>query len=243
MNTTPQEGVALSQSICRSVGDGEAVDVVLCPPSTSLIAVYGVVHHSPVMLGAQNVSQHPNGAYTGEVSTEMLRGLVSHVIVGHSERRQHFGETDQVVAQKASAVVNSGMTAIVCVGEDDNERQRRRAERYVRRQVRQGLTSIDDPSNVVIAYEPIWAIGSGIAATLGQIEYMAASIREEIGEVYDQDVANATRVLYGGSTNADNIGQIVASPAVDGALVGGASLNDSEFSSMISIMTKAQGDG
>ena len=243
MNTTPREGVALSQSICRSVGDGEAVDVVICPPLTSLIAVYGVVHHTPVMLGAQNVSQHPNGAYTGEVSTEMLRGLVSHVIVGHSERRQHFGETDQVVNQKASAVVNSGMTAIVCVGEDDNERQRRRAERYVRRQVRQGLSNIDDPSNVVIAYEPIWAIGSGIAATLGQIEYMTASIREEIGEVYDQDVADAMRVLYGGSTNADNIGQIVASPAVDGALVGGASLNDSEFSSMISIIAEAQDDG
>ena len=243
MNTTPQEGVALSQSICRGVGDGDAVDVVLCPPLTSLIAVYGVVHHTPVRLGAQNVSQHPNGAYTGEVSADMLRGLVSHVIVGHSERRQHFGETDQVIAQKASMVVNSGMTAIVCVGEDDNERQRRRAERYVRRQIRQGLISINDPSNVVIAYEPIWAIGSGIAATIGQIEYMAASIREEVSEIFNQNAADAIRVLYGGSTNAGNIGQIMASPTVDGALVGSASLNDSEFSSMISIMAKAQADG
>lgn len=239
MNTTPQEGVALSQSICRTVGDSDVIDVVLCPPFTSLIAVYGVVHHTPVMLGAQNVSQHPNGAYTGEVSADMLRGLVSHVIVGHSERRQHFGETDQTIAEKASAVVNSGMTAIVCVGEDDNERQRRRAERYVRRQVRQGLTNIEDPSKVVIAYEPIWAIGTGIAATIGQIEYMAASIREEVCDVYDQDVADEMRVLYGGSTNAGNIGQIVASPTVDGALVGSSSLNDSEFSAMIEIMAKA----
>lgn len=243
MNTTPQEGVALSQSICRTVGDSDAIDVVLFPPFTSLIAVYGVVHHTPVMLGAQNVNQHPNGAYTGEISVHMLRGLVSHVIVGHSERRQNFGETDRTIAEKASTVVDSGMTAIVCVGEDDNERQRRRAERYVRRQVRQGLTGIEDLSNVVIAYEPIWAIGTGVVATMGQIEYMAASIREEVCDVYDQDVADAVRVLYGGSTSAGNIGQIVASPAVDGALVGSASLNNSEFSTMISIMAKATADG
>ncbi len=239
MNTTPQEGVALSQSICRIVDDADEVDVVLCPPFTSLIAVYSVVHHTTVMLGAQNVNQYPNGAYTGEVSVEMLRGLVSHVIVGHSERRQYYGETDQTVAAKASAVVNAEMTAIVCVGENDVERERRRAERYVRRQVRQGLTGVVNPSHVVIAYEPIWAIGTGVSATIGQIEYMAASIREEVCDVYDQDVADGMRVLYGGSTNASNIEQIVASPAVDGALVGGASLNDAEFSKMVSIMAES----
>ena len=240
MNTTPQEGVALSQSICREVGDSDAIDVVLCPPFTSLIAVYGVVHNTPVMLGAQNVNQHPNGAYTGEISAEMLSGLVSHVIVGHSERRQSFGETDQSVAEKTSVVVDAGMTAIICVGEDDVERQRRRAERFVRRQVRQGLANVKEPSKVVVAYEPIWAIGTGVSATIGQIEYMAASIREEVSDVFDQEVSDGMRVLYGGSTNSGNIGQIVASPAVDGALVGGSSLNDAEFSSMISIMAKAQ---
>ena len=170
MNTTPQEGVALSQSICREVDDSDAIDVVLCPPFTSLIAVYGVVHNTPVMLGAQNVSQHPNGAYTGEISAEMLSGLVSHVIVGHSERRQSFGETDQSVAEKTSVVVDAGMTAIICVGEDDDERQRRRAERFVRRQVRLGLANVKEPSKVVVAYEPIWAIGTGVSATIGQIE-------------------------------------------------------------------------
>ncbi len=240
MNTTPQEGVALSQSICREVGDSDAIDVVLCPPFTSLIAVYGVVHNTPVMLGAQNISQHLNGAYTGEISAEMLSGLVSHVIVGHSERRQSFGETDQSVAEKTSAVVDADMTAIVCVGEDDVERQRRRAERFVRRQVRQGLANVKEPSKVVIAYEPIWAIGTGVSATIGQIEYMAASIREEVSDVFDQEVSDGMRVLYGGSTNSGNIGQIVASPAVDGALVGGSSLQDAEFSSMISIMAKDQ---
>jgi triosephosphate isomerase len=239
MNTTPQEGVALAQSICRSVGSSGEVDVVLCPPFPSLIAVYGVVHHTPVMLGAQNVNQHANGAYTGEVSAEMLRDLVDYVIVGHSERRRQFNETDQIVSAKASAVIDAGMVAIVCVGEDDVERQRRRAERFVRRQIRLALSSIDAPSKVVIAYEPIWAIGTGASATIGQIEYMAASIREEVCEVFDQDVSNEMRVLYGGSTNADNIGQIVASPAVDGTLVGGASLNDFEFSSMISTMTES----
>ena len=236
MNTTPQEGVALSQSICRTVGDSDVVDVVLCAPFTSLIAVYGVVHLTPVMLGAQNVNQFSSGAYTGEVSVEMLRGLVSHVIVGHSERREQFGETDQIVAAKVAAVTQAGMTAIMCVGEDDVERQRRRAERFVRRQIRLGLANLEDPSNVVIAYEPIWAIGSGVAATIGQIEYMAASIREEVCEVFSQEVADAMRVLYGGSANANNIGQIVGSPTVDGALVGSSSLNDAEFSSMISIM-------
>ena len=239
MNTTPQEGVALSQSICRTVGDSEAIDVVLCPPFTSLIAVYGVVHQTPVMLGAQNVNQHPSGAYTGEVSAEMLRGLASHVIVGHSERRQHFGETDQIVAAKVAAVTDAGMTAIMCVGEDDVERQRRRAERFVRRQVRLGLANARNPTNVVIAYEPIWAIGSGTAATIGQIEYMAASIREELSEVFGEEIAGTVRVLYGGSTNAGNIGQVVGSPIVDGALVGGSSLDDSEFSSMISIMASS----
>ncbi len=238
MNTTPQEGVALSQSICRSVGDSEVVDVVLCPPFTSLIAVFGVLHHTPVMLGAQNVNQHPNGAYTGEVSAAMLEGLVSHVIVGHSERRQTFGETDQIVAAKVAAVVDAGMIAILCVGEDDVERQRRRAERFVRRQVRLGLAGASDSSRVVIAYEPIWAIGTGVAATLGQIEYMAASIREEVSEVYDQDASAEMRVLYGGSTNSQNIGQIVGSDTVDGALVGGASLSGDEFSSMISTMAE-----
>ena len=239
MNTTPQEGVALSQSICRAVGDSDAVDVVLCPPFTSLIAVFGVVHHSPVMLGAQNVNQHASGAYTGEISAGMLQGLVSHVIVGHSERRQTFGETDQIVAAKLSAVVDTGMTAILCVGEDDVERQRRRAERFVRRQVRLGLAGATDPAQLVIAYEPIWAIGTGVAATLGQIEYMAASIREEVSEVFDQDAASEIRVLYGGSTNASNIGQIVESDTVDGALVGGASLSDGEFASMVSITAEA----
>ena len=239
MNTTPQEGVALSQSICRTVGDSEVVDVVLCPPFTSLIAVFGVVHHTPVMLGAQNVNQHANGAYTGEVSAGMLQGLVSHVIVGHSERRQTFGETDQMVSAKVAAVVDAGMTAILCVGEDDVERQRRRAERFVRRQVRLGLAGAKDPSQIIIAYEPIWAIGTGVAATLGQIEYMAASIREEVSEVFDQDAAADVRVLYGGSTNSSNIGQIVASDTVDGALVGGASLSGDEFSSMIVAMTES----
>lgn len=239
MNTTPREGVALSQAICRNVDESSSVEVVLCPPFTSLIAVYGVVHHTSVMLGAQNVNQHPSGAYTGEVSAEMLRGLVSHVIVGHSERRQHFGETDQIVAAKVAAVTDVGMTAIMCVGEDDVERQRRRAERFVRRQVRLGLANAEDPTNVVIAYEPIWAIGSGVAATIGQIEYMAASIREELSEVFGDEVASTVRVLYGGSTNASNIGQIVGSQIVDGALVGGSSLDDEEFSSMISIMSNA----
>ena len=239
MNTTPQEGVALSQSICRTVGVSDVIDVVLCPPFTSLIAVYGVLHHTSVMLGAQNVNQHANGAYTGEVSAEMLQGLVSHVVVGHSERREHFGETDQAVAAKVAAVTEAGMTAIMCVGEDDVERQRRRAERFVRRQIRLGLSNLKDSSKVVIAYEPIWAIGSGVAATIGQIEYMAASIREEVCEIFDQDAADNVRVLYGGSTNASNIGQIVGSPAVDGALVGGSSLNDAEFSSMIEIMSSS----
>ena len=241
MNTTPQEGVALSQSICRSVGKSDAVDVVLCPPFTSLIAVYGVVNHTPVSLGAQNVNQHPDGAFTGEISVGMLKGLVSHVVVGHSERRQTYGETDQIVASKVASVVNAEMTAIFCVGEDDVERQRRRAERFVRRQVRLGLANVQDPSRVVIAYEPIWAIGTGQAATLGQIEYMAASIREEVEDLFEPGTGTQIRVIYGGSTNSGNIEQIAESETVDGALVGGASLDAAEFSSMIAATAQAGG--
>ena len=237
MNTTPQDGVALSQSVSRAVGGTDLVDVVLCPPFPSLIAVYGVVKNSHVMLGAQNVSHHEHGAYTGEVSADMLQDLVSHVIVGHSERREYYGETDDVVSAKASAVIRSGMMAIVCVGEDEEERTRRRAERFVRRQVRSGVGEIEDTSRIVIAYEPIWAIGTGAAATVGQIEYITASIREELSEIYGDESAETIRVLYGGSTNVGNIRQIVQSSIVDGALVGSASLKAAEFSSMVSIMS------
>ncbi len=236
MNTTPEEGVALAQAICQRVGDLDTVDVVLCPPFPSLQSVGGVIHNTSVMLGAQNVSQHNVGAYTGEVSVNMLQGLVSHVIVGHSERRILFGETDEVVAAKASAVCEAGITAIVCVGEDAEERQRRRAERFVRRQIRAALQGIRDHDRVVVAYEPIWAIGTGSAASIGQIEYMIASIREEFVEMFGPDVSEAIRVLYGGSTNARNIVEIAQSSAIDGALVGGASLDPVEFSKMVTIM-------
>ena len=238
MNTTPQEGVALSQSVSRTVGESDVIEVVLCPPFPSLIAVYGVVKNTPVGLGAQNVSQHENGAFTGEVSADMLESLVSHVIVGHSERREHYGESDEIVAAKASAVIQAGMTAIVCVGEDHVERERRRAERFVRRQIRAAVGEIGFTSKMVIAYEPIWAIGTGVAASIGQIEYMTASIREELSEIYGDEQADTIRVLYGGSSNVGNIRQVVESPIVDGALVGGASLNAPEFSSMISIMAE-----
>ncbi len=238
MNTTSEAGVALAQGICRAIGALDSVETILCPPFVSLWPISGVVHNTNVSLGAQNVNEKPSGALTGEISASMLQGIVTHVIVGHSERRANFAETDAQVAAKVSALCEAGLTPILCVGEDSEERNRGRAERFVRRQLR---NSVGDPSHVaksIIAYEPVWAIGTGTPATIGQIEYMVASIREELGEICDEETASQTRIIYGGSTNPDNIGEITNSKSIDGALVGGASLVVDDFVAMVQSLAR-----
>ncbi len=239
MNTNSEEGVALAQGVCRAVGSLDSVDTILCPPFVSLWPISGVVHSSNVSLGAQNVNENPNGAFTGEISASMLKGMVTHVIVGHSERRANFGESDSQVAAKVSALCEVGLTPILCVGEGSEERNRGRAERFVRRQLRNSAGNPENLSKSIIAYEPVWAIGTGTPATIGQIEYMVASIREEIGELGGEETASATRVIYGGSTSSKNIYEISNSSSIDGALVGGASLDADDFVAMIRSLARA----
>jgi triosephosphate isomerase len=215
-------------------GDAERVEVVICPPFTALRSVQTVIESDrlPFALGAQNCHFEDKGAYTGEVSPAMLSALkCAFVIVGHSERRQHFGETDEVVAKKVRAVYANGMTPILCVGESLEERDAGRTEEKVTSQVRAGLLGLDAAraGSLVIAYEPIWAIGTGRNAEPTDAGEVIRLIRETLASLYSKEVAAAVRVQYGGSVKAGNIRGFMAHPEIDGALVGGASLDPEEF--------------
>lgn len=212
--------------------DYERVDVVVAPPFTALRSVQLVIEQDKMLigLGAQNVYWEAEGAYTGEVSAPMLAKLaVGYVIVGHSERREHFGETDEIVNRKARAVLIAGMTPIVCVGETLDQREAGDAKDVVVSQLTAALNRLDNPGGVVIAYEPVWAIGTGRNASPDDAGEMAELIRETIRNMYSSDVADAVRILYGGSVNPGNIKDMMAKRHIDGALVGGASLDPDTF--------------
>ncbi|OCL31731.1 triose-phosphate isomerase [Tessaracoccus lapidicaptus] len=213
-------------------------EAVLIPPFTALRTVRTLIDGDrlPFQLGAQNVSQHDNGAYTGEISTAMLAKLgVSYVVVGHSERRQYFGETDEIINAKAAKALAAGITPIICVGEGLDIRKEGRHVEYTLEQVRgtlAGLTA-EQVAGLVIAYEPVWAIGTGEVATPEDAQEVCGAIRQEVAALYDEPTAEAVRIQYGGSVKADNVAQIMAKPDVDGALVGGASLKPEEFAAIV----------
>ena len=218
--------------------DYEAVDVSIHPTFVALRSVQTVIlsDKMPLLLGAQNCHWEEKGAFTGEVSPSMLAKLeVSYVIVGHSERRELFGETDQMVSRKARAVLAAGMTPIMCVGETLAEREAGGAEGKVGGQVRAGLAGIspEQVASMVIAYEPIWAIGTGRTATADDAQAMSAVIRATAGEVAGDDAAAAVRVQYGGSVKPTNTAELMAQPDIDGALVGGASLDPDDFARIV----------
>jgi triosephosphate isomerase (TIM) len=218
--------------------DYDAVDVSVHPPFTALRSVQTVLKSDdiPISLGAQNCFWEDSGAYTGEVSPPMLAKLnVSYVIVGHSERREHFHETDEDVRRKLDAVFNHGMTPIVCVGETDEEREAGSTEDKVTGQVEAALTGLqgEQVERLVIAYEPIWAIGSGKTATPEDAQSTIGLIRKIVRELHGDGPADAIRIQYGGSVKSDNIAEIMAEPDVDGALVGGASLDPDEFAQIV----------
>lgn len=229
MNTTAEEATALATALRPGLETVEGVTKVVCPPFISLKPVAEALAGSNIALGAQDVHPEESGAYTGEVSVSMLKSICSFVIVGHSERRQMFGETDAMVARKAAAVAVAGMRPIVCVGEPAEVREAGEAETFVTGQLRAGVAGVSDPAALVIAYEPIWAIGSGKSARPDVAQRMIGALREALREVYGSDAAKGVPVLYGGSVNAENIGPFVDRPDIDGALVGGASLNPDEF--------------
>jgi triosephosphate isomerase len=216
----------------------EAVDVSVHPPFTDIRSVQTVLEadHIPIALGAQNCHWEEKGAFTGEVSPSMLAKLnVRYVIVGHSERRQLFGETDEDVNRKAVAVLKAGMTPILCCGETLDEREAGGTEDKVRGQVRAGLAGIDNAAvgDLVVAYEPIWAIGTGRNATPADAQETCAAIRDEIGTVHGPEAAASVRIQYGGSVKPSNIAELMAEADIDGALVGGASLEPDDFAAIV----------
>ncbi|MYC06270.1 MAG: triose-phosphate isomerase [Chloroflexi bacterium] len=240
MNTTLVEAEALAAGIAERIDDGYSpydagVEVVVCPPFISLSAVQAALRNSNISIGAQNVYHAASGAYTGEVSAGMLIDICKYAIVGHSERRSLFGETDEAVNLKAKAALDAGITPILCVGESLEERESGNAKSVVERQVRAGLDGVD-LGGVVVAYEPVWAIGMGQSASPEIAQSMMAHIRQTLAALGGTDAADTVPLLYGGSVNAGNIAGYIAQPDVSGALVGGASLDAESFTDIVSVM-------
>jgi triosephosphate isomerase (TIM) len=240
MNLTHLEAIAVVQKLSYSLDDKDyaAVDVSIHPPFTALRSVQTVLDADeiPIALGAQDVYWEASGAYTGEVSPGMLSKLnVSYVIVGHSERRQYFGETDETVGKKVAAVFAAGMTPIMCIGESLDEREAGTTEQKVLGQLRAGLDRMtpEAVAKLVVAYEPIWAIGTGRTATPEDAQAVCGAIRSAVLADMGETVARALRIQYGGSVNPENIAGLMSMPDVDGALVGGASLDPEQFARII----------
>lgn len=233
MHTNAEECVTLCKAIVREIDSIEGVEVSVCPPFPYLQNARGALEGSSVRLGAQNVHWEEKGAYTGEVSPMMLSGLVDDVIIGHSERRQYFGETDGTVNKRLKAALAHGLRPIFCVGETQQERESDKTDDVLSRQLQAGLDGVSWTADSVIAYEPVWAIGTGLAATAEQANETIAFIRSLLGELFDSSVAEATRIQYGGSVKPDNAAELFAQPDIDGALVGGASLDAVAFAEIV----------
>jgi len=232
MNKTVVQATELVAELLAGVGQPQDREVLVCPPFTALHAVGQLVQGSPIMLGAQNLYPKDSGAYTGEVSAAMLlEAHCSYVIIGHSERRGYFAESDEFVNQKIKAALGAALKAILCVGESRQQREAGQAEGVVTDQVRKCLAGLSDRdmAEVALAYEPIWAIGTGLTATPEDAQKMHVCIRSLLGDVFGEEVARATRILYGGSVKPGNVDYLMAQPDIDGALVGGASLEAESF--------------
>ena len=240
MNTTVAEAEALATGIRDGLKQPAGVQVVLCPPFVSLAAVRAALIDSDISIGAQNLYHEASGAYTGEVSAAMLIGICSYTIVGHSERRSLFGETDTAVNLKIKAALGAGITPILCIGESLEQRNDGDATAVVEAQLRAGLEGIDLSEGVVVAYEPVWAIGTGQSATPEVAQAMMAHIRRTLAAIGGEDAASAVPLLYGGSVNPDNIAGYISQPDINGALVGGASLDAASF---LDIVRAAAGGG
>lgn len=233
MNTTLESGQALAQALVGDVSSEEnGVDVAVCPPCLYLSSIGETIQGSGVQLGAQNVYFEKPGAFTGETAVEMLTDVgCRYVILGHSERRHVLGETDALINKKVKAALDGGLEVIFCVGELLSEREAGQMEAVLDRQIDGGLAGLDASalSNIVFAYEPVWAIGTGVTATPDQAESAHAYLRNRIADRYNTEVAESARILYGGSVKPENAQEIMSQPNVDGTLVGGASLKAELF--------------
>ena len=232
MHKTLEDAVQLVEEMRERLDAIQGVDVVLAPPFLCLSSVAELLRSTSLGLGAQNMHWEDQGAFTGEVSPLMIKNMCQYVIIGHSERRQYFGETDDTVGRRVKAALEHGLTPIMCVGENLTQNEAGETEGFVSSQIRNGLAGIDPEQvqGMVIAYEPIWAIGTGKAATGAVANWtIGMVIRGAIAEMYGEDTAQAVRVQYGGSVKPGNIAEFMIQPEIDGALVGGASLKADDF--------------
>ncbi|WP_105615130.1 triose-phosphate isomerase [Vallitalea okinawensis] len=226
MNKTPKEALALIEEL-KPLVKNEEVDVVFCPPYVSLLLAVEAAKGTNIEIGAQNMHFEESGAYTGEIAPAMLKECgVNYVVLGHSERREYFGEMDETVNKKVLKAIEHGLVPIICCGETLTQREQGITIDLVRQQIKIALKDVtaDDAKKSVIAYEPIWAIGTGVTATSEQAEEVCAAIRQVVREIYDDATAEEVRIQYGGSVNAGNAAELFAMPNIDGGLVGGASL-------------------
>ena len=239
MNKTPAEAKELIEGIKPLVKDA-GCDVICCVPFVDLSTALEATKGTNIGVGAENCHWEVSGAFTGEISAEMLASMgVKYVIIGHSERRQYFGETDVTVNKRVRAALNAGLTVILCVGELLEQREQGITAELVAMQTKialQGVT-LDELSRIIIAYEPVWAIGTGRTATAQQANEVCALIRNTIKELYNEAAANATTIQYGGSMNAKNAAELLAQPDVDGGLIGGASLKPADFAEIVKAAT------
>lgn len=233
MNLTPSQGVELVNQLKPLVIDADC-DVVVCVPATDIYAVGQALKGSNIKLGAENVHFAESGAYTGEISADMLLELgVEYVIIGHSERRQYFNETDETVNLRTLQALKKGLTPIVCVGETLEERETNKTEEVLKRQIVEGLKGVEDLTKIVIAYEPVWAIGTGKTATSEQANETIGYIRNLLKQVFCENCANKVRIQYGGSMKPSNAKELMAMSEIDGGLIGGASLKAVDFSQIV----------
>jgi len=236
MYKTGEEAAQTAKRLVELISDVIDVDIMIAPAFTALSAVYSVVAGTRVALGAQNLFWENEGAYTGEISGPMIKSMgCSHVIIGHSERRQYFGETDETVNKKIRAAVSSDLVPVFCVGETEKQRDAEETFSVLDKQLRSGLKglSLNDPGALIIAYEPVWAIGTGKTASKNQAQEVHRFLRDLIEKLYGEKFSGAVRILYGGSVKPANIKELMAMPDIDGALVGGASLDAETFSQII----------
>lgn len=241
MNTTVSKAIELVNEMFPGLDQIDNVDKVICPPFISLAAIKELIKGSTIKLGAQNLYFEEKGAYTGEISPLMLAELCEFVIVGHSERRQYFNETEDIVDKKVQAALRVGLKPILCIGETLEENEAGKTEEVLTRQLSSPSARIYYFSGLILAYEPIWAIGTGRAATGKQANETIGFIRQHIARQYGKGIAQKVRILYGGSVTANNIAEFVNQPEVDGALVGGASLKVTEFLSIVKQTSEIKG--
>jgi len=232
MNKLTSEAVELAREVKNKAGTIADREIVLCPPFTVLSSVREVIEDSFIKLGAQNMYWEVRGAYTGEISPMMLKDIgCNYVILGHSERRLYFGETNETVNKKARIAFSTGLIPIVCVGETLPQREKGETLTVIEEQVKTGLSGLtrEEGKGLVVAYEPVWAIGTGKTATPEEVEEVQRFIRKLLGQMFGEENAQAIRILYGGSINPDNISALMSCENVDGGLIGGASLNVESF--------------